>query len=119
MDDCDLHRHFPVDESRVYGRALTVADAADAMLTGRGARYELRSELWHGPWVLWIASPEDVAGGRIGCDMARAPFPPIYGPLSEAWPEITDMVVHCVLWPHVPPVTTDEDYVALIEGTEI
>ena len=63
--------------------------------------------------------PRDVAGGRIGWEMTRAPFPPIYGPLSEAWPEIADMVLHADLWPHVPPLTTDDDYVALIEGAEI
>jgi hypothetical protein len=29
------------------------------------------------------------------------------------------MVLHADLWPHVPPVTTDDDYVALIESAEI
>src|SRR5215472_9054411 len=86
------------------------------MQTAWGAHYELRRELWRGPWELWVASPKNVGGGRIGCEMTRAPFPRMYGPLSEAWPEIADVVVHADLWPHVPPVTTDEDYVALTEG---
>ena len=30
----------------------------DAMLTAAGAHYELRGELWRGPWELWVASPE-------------------------------------------------------------
>jgi hypothetical protein len=60
-----------------------------------------------------------VAGGPIGCEKARAPFPSICGPLSEAWSEIADIVVHADLWPHVPSVATDEDYVAMIEGAEI
>jgi hypothetical protein len=51
--------------------------------------------------------------------MARAAFPSISGPLSEVWPEIADMVVHADLWPRVSSVTTDEDYVAMIEGAEI
>jgi hypothetical protein len=51
--------------------------------------------------------------------MARAPFPSVYGSLSETWPEIADMVVHADLWPHVPSVTTAEDHVAMIEGAEI
>ena len=28
------------------------------MLTAAGTHYELRGELWRGPWELWVASPE-------------------------------------------------------------
>jgi hypothetical protein len=71
------------------------------------------------PWELWVASPEDVACGRYRLSNDLPPFPPIYGPLSEGWLEIADMIAHADLWPHVAPVSTDEDYVALIAGAEI
>ena len=41
--------YSPVDESCVFGRAITVTETADAMLTAWGAHYELRRELWRGP----------------------------------------------------------------------
>jgi hypothetical protein len=50
--------------------------------------------------------------------MAGAPFPRIHGPLSEARVEIADMVLDTDLWPHVPRVMTDEDYLAMIEPSE-
>jgi hypothetical protein len=80
--------YSPVEEGCIYGRELTVTEAAHVMLTAGGAHYELRGELWRGPRELWVASPEDVAGGRIGSEMTRALFPPSHGPLSEEWPQI-------------------------------
>jgi hypothetical protein len=79
----------------IYGREPTVTEAATpcrplvAPITSCGANYGV------GPWELWVASPEDIAGGRIGCEMTRAPFPPAYGPLAEAWLEIASMGSSC------------------------
>jgi hypothetical protein len=54
-----------------------------AMLNVGSAYYELPGELWRGPWELWVATPEDVADGRIGREITRTPFPLIYGALAE------------------------------------
>jgi hypothetical protein len=110
--------YSPIDEGCTYGRELTVTEAADAMLTAGGAYYELCGDLWRGSWELWVASPEDVAGGRIGCEMTQGAVPANPLPLSEAWPEIADLVLHADLLPHVPSVATDDDYLAMIEPME-
>jgi hypothetical protein len=106
------------DARKVYGQGLTLVEAAVMMLTAGGAHSELRGELWRGPWELWVASPKDVAGGVIGGEMTRAPFPPIYGILSDAWLEIADIVLHADLWLHLPLVATDEEYLAITEPVE-
>jgi hypothetical protein len=110
--------YSPVDESCVFGGALTVTEAADVMLTA-------------GP-ITNCAASCGADRGNYGSQASKMSLAAVSvakwlvlrsrrstRPLSEAWPEIADMIAHADLWPHVAPVTTDEDYVALIEGAEI
>src|SRR5215472_12237209 len=106
--------YSPADQSFVYGRALTVTEAADVMLTA-GPITDCAANCGAGCGSYELRAAEDV--GRLLNNLRSVP-----AGLRAAARRLAGDCRHgraCRSMAPCSPVATDEDYVALIKGAEI